>query len=70
MVLSVALTLAVAVVAAWLIYKTANKAWKKADVQDKLEELEVEDKMASQVKGVNPEKAKRNREKVNKVLDL
>jgi hypothetical protein len=55
---------------AWVVYRVARKAWRKADVTDKLEEFNTTAENADRVKKVKPEKVEKNKDKVDRVLDL
>lgn len=70
MYLSVVLTIAVVFFGSWAVYRYARKAWRKADVTDKLEEFDTSAENAERVKKVRPDQIEKNKDKVDRVLDL
>ncbi len=67
---SVVLTIAVVLFGSWAVYKYARNAWRKADVTDKLEEFDTSAENADRVKKVRPDQIEKNKDKVDRVLDL
>lgn len=70
MYLSIILMVAIVFFGSWVVYGYARKAWRKADVTDKLEEFESTAENANRVKEVQPNEVEKNKDQVGRVLDL
>ena len=57
-------------VSGYFIFKYAYKAWHEADVDDKLEDVQVTHEQYEKVKDVDTKEFKKEQKKVNKILDL
>ena len=57
-------------VSRYFIFKYAYKAWHEADVDDKVEDVQVTHEQYEKVKYVDTTEFKKAQKKVNKILDL
>lgn len=68
MVLSVFVTLAVTLAAAYVIYRIASRAWKSAEVNDKLDEVDALNENYEKVKDLNIDEVREKQKKLKEVL--
>ena len=64
------LMLGIAVVAIYFLFRWASKAWKKADVEQKLEDVKIQDKVYKKALEVNPADVKSKKKAIDKIKDL
>lgn len=68
MVLSVFVSLAVALIAAYAIYRVASRAWKNAEVDDKLDEVDTLNENYERVKDLDVNEVKEKKKRLRKIL--
>lgn len=60
----------IAALGVFIIYRLALKAWRRADVQDKLEKIDGDARLSAQISTVDEEDVRENRDNLDKFKKL
>lgn len=52
----------------YLIYRVSTNAWRKASVEDKLDEIELEKEIHDQIDNINEKETKTNKDDIDNFL--
>lgn len=59
----------IVILGGYIIYRVAVNSWRRSDVEDKIDEIELEKEIHEQIEDVDLNEAKDNKEDIDNFLD-
>lgn len=59
----------IVILGGYFIYRIAVNSWRKSDIEDKIDEIELEKEIHESIEDVDLAEAKENKEDINSFLD-